>query len=123
MGWPARDQWLLDAQSIALDIAEGNGEESLKDRNRFSEITREASLGFSSIHDVLAVCDAIDLESNRRGKLNLKRIGSMLTRLMHRTETVSERSVEYEYCDAECECEKTPEPSDATEFAVMPRLL
>ena len=61
---------------------------------------------------MLAVCDAIDVESNRRGKSDLKRIVSMLTRLIQRTESVSEGSVEYEYeyeyRDAEYEYEKMP---------------
>jgi hypothetical protein len=30
-----RDQWLRAAQSIPLNIAEGNGKQSLKDKNRF----------------------------------------------------------------------------------------
>ena len=36
----ARDQWLRAAQSIPLNIAEGNGKQSLKDKNRFFEIAR-----------------------------------------------------------------------------------
>ena len=35
MNRPARDQWLRAAQSIPLNIAEGNGKQSLKDKNRF----------------------------------------------------------------------------------------
>jgi hypothetical protein len=46
------------------------------------------ALECASIHDVLAVCDAIDGEANRRGKSDPKRIVSMLTRLIQRTETV-----------------------------------
>ena len=53
--------------------------------------------GMSSIHDVLADCDATDVESNRHGKSDLKRVVSMLTRLIQRTESVSEGSAEYEY--------------------------
>ncbi len=90
MNRPARDQWLRAAQSIPLNIAEGNGKQSLKDKNRFFEIARGSALECASIHDVLVFCDAIDVESNRRGKSDLKRIVSMLTRLIQRTETVSE---------------------------------
>ena len=57
------------------------------------------------IHDILLINDAIDSETNLRGKSNLKRIVSMLTRLIQRTETVSEDSIEYEYRDAEYEYE------------------
>ena len=97
MSRPARDQWLRAAQSIPLNIAEGNGKQSLKDKNRFFENARGSALECASIHDVLAVCDAIDDESHRRGKSDLKRFVSMLTRLSQRTEGVSERSIEYEY--------------------------
>ena len=110
---PARDQWLRASQSIPLNIAEGNGKQSLKDKNRFFEIARGSALECASIHDVLDVCDAIDTESNRRGKSDLKRIVSMLTRLIQRTESVAEGSIEYEYeyRDAEYEYEKMPEQS------------
>ncbi len=79
---PARDQWLRAAQSIPLNISEGNGKQSLKDKNRFFEIARGSALECASIHDVLCVCDAINYESNLRGKTDLKRIVSMLTRLI-----------------------------------------
>jgi len=36
----ARDQWLRAAQSIPIIIAEGNGKQSLKDKNRSFEIAR-----------------------------------------------------------------------------------
>ena len=102
----ARDQWLRAAQSIALNIAEGNGKQSLKDKNRFFEIVRGSALECASIHDVLRVCDAIDVELNRRGKSDLKRIESMLTRLIQRTQAVSNDQIEYEYRDAEYEYEE-----------------
>ena len=105
MNRPARDQWLRAAQSIPLNIAEGNGKQSLKDKNRFFEIARGSALECASIHDVLRVCDAIDEEPNRRGKSDLKRIVSMLTRLIQRTQTVAEDGIEYEYRDAEYEYE------------------
>ncbi len=51
-----------------------DGKQSLKDKNR-----------------------AIDDESNRRGKSDMKRIVSMLTRMIQRTQRVAEGSIEYEY--------------------------
>ena len=113
----ARDQWLRAAQSIPLNIAEGNGKQSLKDKNRFFEIALGSALECAAIHDILVSFEAIDSESNRIGKTNLKRIVSMLTRLIQRTEIVSEQSIEYEYeyRDAEYEYEKKPEQSDADE--------
>ncbi len=68
MNRPARDQWLRAAQSIPLNIAEGNGKQSLKDKNRFFEIARGSALECASIHE-----------------------------LIQRTNVVSESSIEYEY--------------------------
>ena len=48
---------------------------------------------------------SIDAETNRDGKSRLKRIVSMLTRLIQRTESVAEGPIEYEYRDAEYEYE------------------
>ncbi len=92
-----RDQWLRAAQSIPLNVAEGNGKQSLKGKNRFFEIARGSALECASIHDVLHVCGAIDDESNLRGKSHLKRIVSMLKRLIQRAQTVAESGIEYEY--------------------------
>ena len=117
----ARDQWLRAAQSIPLNIAEGNGKQSLKDKNRFFEIASGSALECAAIHDILISFEAIDAESNRIGKTNLKRIVSMLTRLIQRTETVSEQSIEYEYeyRDAEYEYETKPEQSSAAKYSVV----
>ncbi|MGV2339886.1 MAG UNVERIFIED_CONTAM: four helix bundle protein [Planctomycetaceae bacterium] len=37
-------------QSIPLNIAEGNGKQSLKDKNRFFEIARGSALKFAAIN-------------------------------------------------------------------------
>jgi four helix bundle protein len=95
--------------SIPLNIAEGNGEQSLKEKNRFFEIARGSALECAAIHDALRVCGVIDDDSNRRGKTDLKRIVSMLSRLIQRTAGVSGGSIEYEYRDAEYEYEPPAE--------------
>jgi four helix bundle protein len=64
----ARDQWLRAAQSIPLNIAEGNGKQSLKDKNRFFEIARGSALECAAIHDILQSFDAIDAETTQIGK-------------------------------------------------------
>ena len=116
----ARDQWLRAAQSIALNIAEGDGKQSLKDKNRFFEIARGSALECAAIHDIVSSFEAIDSELNRVGKTNLKRIVSMLTRLIQRTDSVSEGSIEYEYeyRGAEYEYEKKHEPSNGPKCSI-----
>lgn len=104
----AQDQWLRAAQSIPLNIAEGNGKQSLKDKNRFFEIARGSALECAAIHDVLRVCDAIDDDFNSRVKSDLKRIVSMLTGLIQRTNGVSEERIEYEYECRDAEYEYDP---------------
>jgi len=56
-----------------------------------------SSYRIAAIHDILLSFEAIDPELNRVGKTNVRRIVSMLTRLIQRTDTVSEGSNEYEY--------------------------
>lgn len=109
---PARDQWLPTAQSIPLNIAEGNGKRSWRDRSRFLDIARGSALECAAIADVLVATGRMDDDRNRELKQTLKRIVSMLTRLIARSDAVSERSVEYnstveyEYREAEYEYEK-----------------
>jgi len=92
-----RDQWLRAAQSIPLNIAEGNGKQSLRDKNRFFEIARGSALECAAIHDILKACEGVTPESNQLGKSQLKRIVSMLTRLIQRMDHIAEDSNEYEY--------------------------
>ena len=61
----AHDPWICEAKSIPLNIAEGNGDKSLKNKNRFFEIARSSALQCASIHDVLRVCDAITEDVNQ----------------------------------------------------------
>jgi four helix bundle protein len=101
----ARDQWLRAAQSIPLNIAEGNGKQSLKDKNRFFEIARGSALECTAIQDILLSFEVIDEEVNRTNKIKRKRIVSMLTQLVRRNESVSENLTEYEYRFTEYEHE------------------
>ena len=127
----ARDQWLRAAQSIPLNIAEGNGKRSLKDRNRFLDIARGSALECVSIQDILSATDGLDDGSHGELKGKLRRIVSMLTRLIGRADVVSESrkeynaAIEYEYRDAEYEYEheqEQPEPSRAPAPVLRPLL-
>ena len=92
----ARDQWLRAAQSVPLNIAEGNGKHSLKDRSRFFDIARGSALECAAVHDILLVCKAIDPDENLTGKSQLRRMVAMLTRLVARNESVSETPSNYQ---------------------------
>ncbi len=126
----ARDQWLRAAQSIPLNIAEGNGKRSLKDRSRFLDIARGSALECAAIQDVLVATERLDDERHRELKRSLKRIVSMLTRLIARSDVVAETGtkynagVEYEYRHAEYEYEyerdeDKPEPRIAPKYAAQ----
>ena len=113
----ARDQWLRAAQSIPLNIAEGNGKRSLKDRARFFDIARGSSFECAAIQDVLVATDGLDDSTSRDLKSKLKRIVAMLTRMAMKFDGVKESSVDYavaidyehEHRDAEHEHEREPE--------------
>lgn len=77
-----RDQWLRAAQSIALNIAEGNGKRSPKDKGRYFEIARGSAMECAAIHDILMAIVAIESDSLLHGKTQLKRIVAMLTKLI-----------------------------------------
>ena len=128
----ARDQWLRAAQSIPLNIAEGNGKRSLKDRARFLDIARGSALECAAIQDVLVVSSGITSTTSNELKTKLIRIVAMLTRMAMKFDGVSEsvgvytiesdHEHEHEHRDAEHEHEEEPEQSDADEGLDRPIL-
>jgi four helix bundle protein len=97
----ARDQWLRAAQSIPLNIAEGNGKRGMKDRARYFDIARGSALECAAIQDVLVISRGIEIQASDRLKAKLKRIVAMLTRLALRMGNVSKppepHGIEHDY--------------------------
>ncbi|MCH7918582.1 MAG: four helix bundle protein [Planctomycetes bacterium] len=92
----ARDQLLRASQSIPLNIAEGNGKRSLRDRGHFFEIARGSALECAALMDVLMRTKAIQTEEGENAKGSLQRIVTMLTGLINRSgEGVREHEMEY----------------------------
>ena len=121
----ARDQWLRAAQSIPLNIAEGNGKRSLKDRARFLDIARGSALECAAIQDVLVVSGGMSRETDHELKSKLARIVAMLTRMAMKFDGVSETLSEYNQSgehEHEHEHGEEPEPSDADDGLDRPFL-
>ena len=67
--------------SITLNIAEGNGKRSLKDRCRFFDISNGSALECSACLDVLIARNALLVETTLNGKTLLVRVVEMLAKL------------------------------------------
>jgi four helix bundle protein len=91
----AKDQLLRASQSIALNIAEGNGKATNADRRRYFEIARGSALECAAIQDVLQVCEALSVDDKNQQKALLDRIAAMLTKLGQRGYAVQDELGEY----------------------------
>ncbi len=107
----ARDQWLRAAQSIPLNIEEGNGKRSLKDRARFLDIARGSALECAAIQDVLVVSGGLNRDTDCELKSKLVRIVAMLTRMAMKFNGVSESPSDY-YKSSDYEHEHRPPVAD-----------
>jgi len=91
----ARDQLLRAAQSIPLNVAEGNGKGTNADRRRFFEIARGSALECAAIQDCLEACHVLSPDQNAEAKTMLLRIVSMLTKLARRNHELREEPARY----------------------------
>ena len=70
------------AASIPLNIAEGNGKYSARDRCRFLEIARGSALECAACLDVLVARKCLAAREAQQGKELLDRTAAMLTALI-----------------------------------------
>lgn len=82
-----KDQLDRASTSIALNIAEGNGKYSPKDKCRFFDIAHGSALECAAGLDVLVAKKKLTLEQIRPGKERLQRIVRMLMGLIKRHST------------------------------------
>jgi four helix bundle protein len=81
---PTIDQFERAADSIALNIAEGNGKYSGKDRCRFFDIAKGSCLESAACLDILFVKELINNETLIDGRERIKEIISLLMGLIKR---------------------------------------
>ena len=90
------DQIDRASTSIPLNIAEGNGKYSSKDRCRYFDIARGSALECASCLDVLHLKDLLELRIKDEGKEKLRVIVSMLIGLIKSNSNRSyEEAVKY----------------------------
>ncbi len=77
-----KDQLDRAANSIGLNIAEGNGKYALKDRCRFFDIAHGSALECAAGLDVLVAKNKLTSEQIRPGKERLQRVVRMLMGLI-----------------------------------------
>jgi len=101
-----RDQLDRASVSLVLNIAEGNGKSSIKDRCRFFEIARGSALECAAGLDILKIKNQIEENQLSNGKEKLHLIVSMLVKLNQSLlNRIAENGIEYEVSDVSNESE------------------
>lgn len=80
----AKDQLDRASTSIVLNIAEGNGKRSYRDRSRFFDIARGSGVESAACMDVLVARGMIEESKAAQGKEQLLEIVSMIGGLLAR---------------------------------------
>ena len=75
------DQLRRAALSIPVNIGEGTGKRSPKDRARFYEYSRGSAMECGALFDALRVMELVDEQTHREGKELLVRVVSMLSKM------------------------------------------
>jgi four helix bundle protein len=92
-----RNQLDRASNSIILNISEGNGKYSKKDKCRYFDISIGSSFECAGCLDILSVRNVITNEEVRTGKLMLKELVSMLYGLIKsNSDRVYENGAEYD---------------------------
>ena len=78
---PIADQLKRAAFSMPLNIAEGYGKRSVRDRARYYDIARGSAHECAAVLDVARVLELLDDATFSRGKTLLHRVVSMLVRM------------------------------------------
>ncbi len=105
-----RDQLDRASTSIPLNIAEGNGKFSIRDRCRYLEIARGSAVECAACLDVAVAKKLVPAGAVTEGKERLLRIVSMVTGLiMSLNNRVSEEPAGYGTTEQEHEQEKEQE--------------
>ncbi|WP_372369454.1 four helix bundle protein [Candidatus Uabimicrobium sp. HlEnr_7] len=82
-GFPS-DQLKRASLSIPLNITEGNGKFSEKDKAKFYHIARGSATEYTAIFDAAKIMEIIDSKQWQNGKTLLVRIVSMLCKMLLR---------------------------------------
>jgi four helix bundle protein len=80
----AKDQLDRASTSVVLNLAEGNGKRSFKDRSRFFDMARGSGVECAACLDVLVARKVITIETAELGKTHLIEIVSMIGGLLAR---------------------------------------
>jgi len=92
-----RNQLDRASSSIVLNIAEGNGKYSKKDKCRYFDISLGSSFECAGCLDILSVRDLISNQEANKGKLVIKEIISMLFGLIKsNSDRLYEENAEYD---------------------------